>query len=168
MDRLRASFESLGFVEVQTYIQSGNVIFKTSKIFPALLSRKIEAALLSCFGFPISVVTRTAVEMAKTIENNPFLKKPGIDQAAIDQERLHVMFLSKPLQAAALEKLSALTAAPDQCCCLGKEIHLYLPNGVSGSSLMKSPLDRVLSVVTTTRNWRTVNAIHRMCQDCGG
>ena len=117
--------------------------------------------MLADFGFPVSVLARTADEMAKAIEDNPFLKKRGIDQ-----EKLHVMFLSDAPAAAALTKLAALAAAPDQSCCLGKEVYLYLPNGTSESSLMKNPLDRLLSVVTTTRNWRTVNALHKMCQEC--
>jgi uncharacterized protein (DUF1697 family) len=76
------------------------------------------------------------------------------------------MFLSDAPAAAALKKVAELIAAPDQSRCLGKAIYLYLPNGAAGSNLMKSPLDRLLSVVTTTRNWRTVNAIHQMCQEC--
>jgi uncharacterized protein (DUF1697 family) len=161
MDQLRASFEALSFGQVKTYIQSGNVIFKTTKVSPALLSERIEKRIFADFGFPVSVLTRTADEMAKAIEDNPLLKKRGIDQ-----EKLHVMFLSDAPAAAALTKLAALTAAPDQSCCLGKEIYLYLPNGTAESSLMKNQLDRVLSVVTTTRNWRTVNALHKMCQEC--
>ena len=161
MDQLRASFETLGFQQVKTYIQSGNVIFKTTKVSPALLSERIEKRIFADFRFPVSVLTRTADEMAKAIEDNPLVKKRGIDQ-----EKLHVMFLSDAPAAAALTKLAALTAAPDQSCCLGKEIYLYLPNGTAESSLMKNQLDRVLSVVTTTRNWRTVNALHKMCQEC--
>ena len=161
MDRLRTSFEALGFEQVKTYIQSGNVIFKTTKLSPALLSERIEKRIFTDFGFPVSVVSRTADEMAKAIEDNPLLKKRGIDQ-----DKLHIMFLSDSPAEAALIKLAALTAAPDQSCCLGKELYLYLPNGTAESSLMKSQLDRVLSVVTTTRNWRTVNALHKMCQEC--
>jgi uncharacterized protein (DUF1697 family) len=163
MDQLRASFEKLGLEQVKTYIQSGNVIFKTTKAPPARLSKQIEDRLLSDFGFPVSVVSRTADEMAKAIDGNPFVKKHGIDL-----QTLHVMFLSDAPGAPALQKLAALTAAPDQSCCLSKEIYLYLPNGTAESSLMKNQLDRILSVVTTTRNWRTVNALHKMCQECRG
>lgn len=161
MDQLRESFEALGFEQVKTYIQSGNVVFKAGKLSQAGLSKRIEGKILSDFGFSVSVVSRTGDEMSKTIENNPFLKERGIDQ-----EKLHVTFLSEAPAPAALMKLQALTAAPDQSRCVGKEIYLYLPNGVSESSLMKNPLDRVLSVVTTTRNWRTVNQLSQMCQDC--
>jgi uncharacterized protein (DUF1697 family) len=160
MDKLRQSFEALGFEEVKTFIQSGNVIFKTGKLSTTTLSKRIENRILDDVGFPVSVVTRTVDEMCGTIENNPFLRQRGIDL-----EKLHVMFLSDAPASDALKKLAELTILPDQSHCVGKEIYLYLPYGVAGSSLMKSPLDRVLSLVTTTRNWRTVNSLHKMCQD---
>jgi uncharacterized protein (DUF1697 family) len=161
MDQLRRSFESLGLEQVQTYIQSGNVIFEAAKASPATLSKRIEETILSDFGFTVSVITRTADEIARAIQDNPFLKERGINP-----DRLHVTFLSAIPAADAVKKLASLTTAPDKSCCSGKEVYLYLPNGVSQSSLMKTPLERVLSVVTTTRNWKTVNSLHRMCQDC--
>ncbi|MCU1304401.1 MAG: hypothetical protein JWQ87_4685 [Candidatus Sulfotelmatobacter sp.] len=161
MEQLRASFAALGFEQVQTYIQSGNVIFKTTKVSPSVLSKRIEARILSDFGFQVSVVSRTVDEMAKTVESNPFFQKRGFDQ-----EKLHVMFLSNAPAADAVKRLAELTVAPDQSHCFGQEIYLYLPNGVSGSDLMKRPLDRILSVVTTTRNWKTVNTLHQICQEC--
>jgi uncharacterized protein (DUF1697 family) len=162
MDQLRKSFEALGFEQVKTYIQSGNVVFKTAKSSPAALSKKIEERILKDFGFSASVISRTADELEKTIANNPFLKVHGIDP-----EKLHVMFLSEAPAPAALKKLAELTAPPDQLRCAAREIYFSLPNGMSQSILMKSPVDRILAVITTTRNWRTVNALHRMCQDCG-
>ncbi len=161
MDQLRRSFEDLGFEQVQTYIQSGNVVFKAGKLSTVKLCNKIEKQILSDFGFPVPVISRSIDEMTKTIEGNPFLSERGVDQ-----EKLHVMFLSEAPAPAALKKLADLTAAPDQCRASGREIYFYLPNGVSQSVLMKSPVDRILSVVTTTRNWKTVNSLHQMCQDC--
>jgi len=161
MDRLRTSFENLGFEQVKTYIQSGNVIFKTNRVSTLVLSRRIEEKLLADFGFPVSVISRTVEEMASAIQNNPFLK-----DRSIDPEKFHVTFLSGVPTPSALEKLKTLAIAPEQFRCVGKEMYLYLPNGAGKSILMKSPLDRALSVVTTTRNWRTVNALHQMCQDC--
>ncbi|MGD0567500.1 MAG: DUF1697 domain-containing protein [Candidatus Sulfotelmatobacter sp.] len=161
MDQLRTSLEALGLQQVKTYIQSGNVVFKTAIISPAALTKKIEDKILSQFGFPVSVICRTVQEIEKTIKNNPF-----VNQAGIDHEKFHVAFLSQAPAPAALKKLADLTLAPDQSRCLGREVYLYFPNGVSGSSLWKHPLDGVLSVVTTTRNWRTVNTLHQMCLDC--
>ena len=60
MDRLRASFEALGFDQVQTYVQSGNVIFRAAKSSPAVLSKKIEARILKEFGFSVPVISKTS------------------------------------------------------------------------------------------------------------
>jgi uncharacterized protein (DUF1697 family) len=160
MDKLRASFETLGFEQVKTYIQSGNVVFKTKKLSPATLSKRIEEKIESDFGFSASVITRSSDELARTIERNPFLK-----EREIDREKLHVMFLSDVPAPPALKKLDGLTTAPDQFRSSDREIYFYLPNGVSQSVLMKSPVDRILAVATTTRNWKTVNSLHQMCQD---
>lgn len=161
MERLRQSFEELGFEQVQTFIQSGNVVYKTRSFSSTTLSAKIENKLLLDFGFPVPVVSRTREEMMKTVGNNPFAGAPGVDA-----ERLHVMFLAESPAPAAMEKLNALSWGDDQWRNLGREIYLYLPNGVAESKLMKSPLDRILSVVNTTRNWKTVNSIQKMCQEC--
>jgi len=161
MDLLRSSLEALGLSQVKTYIQSGNVVFQAPKLSPAGLSSRIEQAILRDFGFSVSVILRTGAEIETTITNNPFLKQPGIDH-----EKLHVAFLSESPATAGLKKLAELTKAPDQSRYVGNAVYLYLPNGVSKSSLWKTPLDRVLSVVTTTRNWKTVNTLHQMCKDC--
>jgi uncharacterized protein (DUF1697 family) len=159
MDRVRESFEGLGFERVQTYIQSGNVVFETSKISAAALCKKIEARLLGDFGFSVSVILRTREEMEKVIRGNPLLTEKGLDLS-----KLHVAFLAGAPTATAIEKLQALTVPPDRSRGAGKELYFYFPNGVSGSSLWKHPLDRVLSVTTTMRNWNTVNQLHRMAQ----
>jgi uncharacterized protein (DUF1697 family) len=161
MDRLRELFEALGFAQVKTYIQSGNVVFKAGKVSATTLSKKIEERILRDFGFSVSVISRTEDEIANTIKNNPFLNQPGIDP-----EKLHIAFLSEAPAPSALNKLAQLTLKPDQSRGLGKDVYLYFPNGVSGSSLWKHPLDGVLSVVATTRNWKTVNSLHQMCRDC--
>jgi len=161
MDDLRKSFESLGFEQVKTYIQSGNIVFKAGKASSVALGKKIQARIVSDFGFSASVIVRTGTELGETIAANPFLTQRGIDH-----EKLHVTFLSDTPATPALKKLAEFTVAPDQSQCVGKEIFLYLPNGFSASSLWKVPWERALAVVTTTRNWKTVNALHQMCRDC--
>jgi uncharacterized protein (DUF1697 family) len=160
MDALRRSFEKLGFEEVRTYIQSGNVLFKAGKISGAALSKRIEEKIIADFGFAASVICRSADEMCGIIEGNPFLKLRGIDP-----KKLHVTFLSRAPSALSVTMLDDLIAPPDQARFQGKEIYFYLPNGVSSSILMKRPVDRLLGVVTTTRNWRTVNTLHAMCEN---
>ncbi len=162
MERLRESFEELGFDQVKTYIQSGNVVFKVAKTTPTELCPKIEERLLKDFGFSVSVILRTREQVGKVIRGNPLLKEKGVDPA-----KLHVAFLSDAPKAVSLVKLETLTLAPDRACCLGKELYLYFPNGVSGSSLWKHPLDRVLMVTATMRNWNTVNQLHAIAQELG-
>jgi len=162
MEQLKKSFASLGFDQVRTYIQSGNVVFQAAKASPAMLSRRFEEIIAKDFGFSVSVVIRSEAELSKIIESNPF-----VNQRGVDLEKLHVTFLSHTPASTALTKLSALTIAPEQSHCANRDIYLHLPNGVADSKLMKVPLDRTLGVVTTTRNWRTVTTLHQMCKGEG-
>ncbi len=157
MEKLRASFAALGFDPVETCIQSGNVVFRTARVSPAALKKKIEERIVSDFGFSVDVISRTSDEMDEIVQSNPLLKERGVDAS-----KLHVAFLSEAPAEAAVKKLEALTLPPDRVRCSGEEIYLYFPNGVSGSSLWKHPLDRVLSVTATMRNWNTVNQLYEM------
>lgn len=160
MEKLRASCAGLGFAEVKTYIQSGNVIFQAPKLSPSALSKKLGECIVKDFGFSAEVISRSREEMKAIIDDNPFAKERGIDLS-----KLHVLFLSEPASATALKKLQALTLAPDRIHFSGKEIFFYFPNGVSGSSLWKHPLDRVLSLPVTMRNWRTVTTLYQMAME---
>jgi uncharacterized protein (DUF1697 family) len=161
MEKLRASCEGLGFERVRTFIQSGNVIFKAAKLSGDGISKKLSACILADFGFSVEVIARSKDEMGAIIEANPF-----VGQRGIDVKKLHVLFLSEVPAAAAVKKLESLTAAPDKLHAAGKEIYFYFPNGVSGSSLWKHPLDRVVSVPATMRNWNTVNSLYQMAVEC--
>ena len=162
MPELKKAFEVAGFADVRTVLSSGNVVFSTAKLSPAGLSKRIEESILRDFGHSVAVISRTLDEMGETIATNPFLKKRGIDPA-----KLHVMFLPETPVPSDLKQLEGLTAAPDQSRCLGKEIYLYLPNGVAKSSLANNPLERRLLKRGTIRNWRTVSNLYQMCLDCG-
>jgi uncharacterized protein (DUF1697 family) len=160
MEKLRASCEAIGFDGVKTYIQSGNVVFKAPKLLPAALSKKLGQCIVKDFGFSCEVISRSREEMKSIIDNNPFMKERGVDPS-----KLHVVFLSEAPLAAALNKLRDLTLAPDRTHSSGKEIYFYFPNGVSGSSLWKHPLDRVTGVAGTMRNWKTVTTLYQMAME---
>ena len=127
---------------------------------PRTWGKKIEQRLLEDFGFPVAVILRVREEMEKVVRGNSWLKEKGIEPA-----KLHVAFLSEAPAASAIAKLQSLTLAPDRTRCLGKEVYFYFPNGVSGSSLWKHPLDWVLGVEATMRNWNTVNALLKIAKD---
>jgi uncharacterized protein (DUF1697 family) len=162
MEKLRASCEGLGFDKVHTLIQSGNVVFQAAKLAPTAISKKLEARILKDFGFSVDVISRTRDEMGKIIRANPLLKERGIDPS-----KLHVAFVSDTPAPDAVKRLESLTIKPDKVRAAGKEIYLYFPNGVSGSSLWKHPLDCVLAVPVTMRNWNTVNSLYEMAVECG-
>src|ERR1700727_2889961 len=79
MNALRGSFESLGFKKVQTYIQSGNVVFQATKTSPSVLRKKIEEKLTADCGFSALGILRSQEDFEKAIAANPFVKKPNID-----------------------------------------------------------------------------------------
>jgi uncharacterized protein (DUF1697 family) len=160
MEKLRASCEGLGFAKVKTYIQSGNAIFRALKLSPAALSKKLGECIVKDFGFSAEVISRSREEMKRIIDDNPFTKERGTDIS-----KLHVVFLPHAPAPTGLKKLQELTLAPDRVHSSGNEIYFYFPNGVSGSSLWKHPLDRVLTVAGTMRNWNTVNKLYEMALD---
>jgi uncharacterized protein (DUF1697 family) len=157
MDQLRNAFEALGFEDVTTYVQSGNVVFNASTKPSENLSKKIEEKVLREFDISVSVIVKTSEEVSEVIRNNPFLQEKGIDPS-----KLHVTFLSRAPEKAALKMLDPIAATPDQFRSSGKEIYLYCPNGYGVTRLSNNALERVLSVRATTRNWKTVNRLHEM------
>jgi uncharacterized protein (DUF1697 family) len=157
MDQLRNAFEALGFEDVTTYVQSGNVVFNAFTKASENLSKKIEEKVLREFDISVPVTVKTAGEVNDVIRNNPFLQEKGIDLS-----KLHVTFLSHAPEKTALKMLDVIANAPDQFRSSGKEIYLYCPNGYGVTKLSNNALEKVLSVRATTRNWKTVNRLHEM------
>ena len=159
MDQLRKTFEELGFADVKTYIQSGNVVFKAPAQIPAKLAKRIEEKILGQFGFPVPVVVKTAVEIGEVISSNPLLKEKGIDPT-----RLHVTFLCLRTRQERAESAGCGKAAPDQFRCSAQAVYLHCPNGYHATKLGNNVLEKMLKVGTTTRNWNTVNKLWEMAR----
>jgi uncharacterized protein (DUF1697 family) len=160
MEKLRASCESLKFTDVKSYIQSGNLILRAPKLAATALSKQLEECIVRDFGFSADVIARTREEMKSILDGNPLLKEKDLDAA-----KLHVAFLrGKPLPES-LTRLQELTLPPDQVRSSGREIYFYFPNGVSGSSLWKHPLDKIISTTATMRNWNTANKLYEMARE---
>jgi uncharacterized protein (DUF1697 family) len=159
MERLRASFGALGFGGIKTYVQSGNVIFESDRQSPAQLSRKIQERIQRDFGFAVPVLVKTSKEMEQIVRNNPLVKEKGIDDS-----KLHVTFLSDAPSKMAVEGLQPLATARERFRILNREIYLYCPDGYGKTKLSNTAIEKKLSVVATTRNWRTVNALLEMAR----
>ena len=159
MDALRASLAALRLSNVQTYIQSGNVIFGIGNGSVAALCEKIQQRILRDFGFAVPVFLRTAKELEQIIKDNPFL-----NETAIDHSKLHVTFLSDAALDTASEALQPLAVKPERFCVIGREIYLYCPNGYGRTKLSNTAIEKKLSIRATTRNWKTVNTLLAMTQ----
>jgi len=157
MDQLRALCERLGFTRVRTYIQSGNVVFKADKTSPAALSTKMEDAIQASFGFPASVISRTAVELATVIGANPFREESQAEPA-----KLYVAFLSHSPSADAIKKIEALATKDERLHCGRQEVYLYYRNGMGQAKLTGAVLEKALAVAATARNWNTVTQLYKM------
>ena len=156
MEALRAAFAALGFKNVKTYIQSGNVIFETDE--PATgLSAKIQKAILKKFGFEVPVLTKTADEMAEIVKRNPFAT-----DTALDQKKLYVTFLSDDPRANAGELLKPLAANGERFHVVGRAVYGCFPNGYGETKLSNTAIEKKLSCGATTRNWNTTRTLLEM------
>ena len=155
MERLRASFAALGFGEVRTYVQSGNVVFQSER--KSELTRTIEAKIHRDFGFAVPVLIKRSKELAQIVRDNPLLRVKGIDVS-----KLHVTFLSDPPPKTAAGVLEDLATIRERFRILNREIYLYCPDGYGNSKLTNNTIEKKFSLVATTRNWRTVNALLEM------
>jgi len=158
MEDLRALCSDLGFRDVETYVQSGNIVLQSSLENPTIISKRIGAKIIESFGFEVAVIVRTSKEMRNVISNSPFLKENGIDSS-----KLHVTFLSEIVQETSLEKLAELsTTSQDRFHFAPREIYVYCPSGYGRTKLSNVGIEKALSVTATTRNWKTTNKLFEM------
>jgi len=156
MEKLRGLCERLGCERVQTYIQSGNVVFQEKRTAEEL-AVKIEAEIAREFGFTASVILRTTQELERAMGNSPFSK-----QSKRYPDRVFIAFLSDAPKAEAAKRLEALATKDEQVRCLGKEVHMWYENGIGRAKLNGSVVERVLAVRATARNWNTCNKLYQM------
>jgi len=160
MADLRQLFIGLGFKNVQTYIQSGNVIFQNpmntdTQLLETLIANKISET----FGFVIPVLVLTLNDLKSAIENNPF-----ISDKTKDPVYQHLTFLSAIPEKESVGKLDSGNYNSDQFVCTGKIIYLYCPNGYGKTKLTNTFFEMKLKVTATTRNWKTVNELVVMAE----
>ena len=157
MAELRSLCENLGWRNVRTYIQSGNVVFEAES--PTGLAAMLASGIAETFGFQVPVLVRSAAEMAEVVERNPFGE---IEDFA--PEKLHVTFMAEEPQPDKLEAIKAFTFEPEKYTILGKEIYVYCQNGYGNTKLENLFFEKKLKVTCTTRNWRTVNELVKISQ----
>lgn len=159
MKELAAMFHAAGCPWVETYFQSGNVVFEVPAARARTLHSRIEHDLEALLGKPIPVVIRTESEMSAIAKKNPYLA------SCADTTRLHVAFLAGVPAAAGIAKLDPRRFAPDAFTLRGRELYLHFPGGVGKSKLTNAVLDRELATTSTIRNWRTVLTLCERARD---
>jgi uncharacterized protein (DUF1697 family) len=151
MEALRALCESLKLRDAQTYVQSGNVIFRTDERDMPRLTKRIEDGIEKKFGFRPDVILRTAAEMRDVIARNPFAKRRGIEPG-----KLLVSFLASDPGGEGRDKIRQMKCDPEEMRIEGREIYIYFPNGAGRSKLPWAGLGKMLKTAATGRNWNSV------------
>jgi uncharacterized protein (DUF1697 family) len=152
MGPLRELLGSLGYGDVQTLGQSGNVVL-TSDATPDRLAGELERAIADGLGIDPKVVVRTRDELADVIARDP------LGDVATEPRRYQVSFLSAAPDPAVVEELSAADVAPERIVIAGREIYAWHPNGIQRSPAAALLTDKRLGVIATARNWNTVTKL---------
>lgn len=150
MADLKAMFAAARCNDVQTYIQSGNVVFRASDAVAKKIPKLIAAAIADQFGFEAPVLTRSAAELAAVVKNNPFVRSGS------DPKTLHVAFLAELPAKTRIAALDPKRSPPDEFVVRGREIYLMLPNGAGRTKLTIDYFEKKLGTSFSQRNWRTV------------
>lgn len=151
-------YEELGFTNVRTLLQSGNLLFDTAINEPRdALQARLEAAFAARFSFTADHILRDAAQVQAAIAGNPFP-----DAAADTPNHLLVFFLSKAPDAAGAAKLSALDTGPDRLHLSGDLLYMHFINGAGKAATDPVKLLRLAGVTGTSRNWTTLNKLAAM------
>jgi len=159
MDALKELHESLGLQEVQTYIQSGNVVFTSDDADVTRIQKAIEDGFAQKFGFQVNVMVRTADEFNVMIENNPFQNQP-----MKESKWVVAMFLASHPVSTAREDIQKAYTGPEELYIIGQEVYIYYPEGIGRSKLTNTFLEKKLKTTGTARNWNTVLRLQQMMQ----
>ena len=159
MDDLKKLCTSLKLCDPQTYVQSGNIVFKTDERDLAKLTKNIEAAIHKKFGFQSDVILRSAKDLREVIANNPFAKRKDIHPG-----KLLVTFFSADPGEAARKQARAIPCDPEEIFVEGREAYIYFPNGAGRSKLNWSLIPKTLKVQGTARNWNSVTKLLAMAE----
>ena len=156
MQELRDMLDRLGCEDVNTYIQSGNAVFRFSKDLQTLETDLTSAIDQAC-GFAPTVCLLQLDDYRAILDANPF------PDAVSTPASLHVAFLAEKPGAPDLAKLNALQATTERFALLDGVFYLHAPDGI-GRSKLAAKIDQCLGVATTGRNWRSAQAILKLAE----
>jgi uncharacterized protein (DUF1697 family) len=159
MAELRVLYEFIGLQDPQTFVQSGNVVFRTKERNLSALARRIEDAIEQRFGFRCDVIVRTPAELRDVIARNPFGKRRNINPG-----KLQVTFLATDPSADARDQVRKMKTNPEELHIDGREVFIYFPDGMGRSRLSWPTIGRKLGTTGTGRNLNSVTKLLEMAE----
>jgi len=154
MEALKTTLESIGFTNVVTYIQSGNVFVETEEESGFGVGFKIKQEIFKTFGHEVPVIVIGKNDLELCFKNNPFLK-----QKDVDTKKLYVAFISKELSSSAINELKISQFKPDEAVIDGNRIFIKYDIGAGKTRLDQKYIEKKLNVTATIRNWNTVTKL---------
>lgn len=154
MEALKKLLSECGLSNIDTYIQSGNVVYQFKSTDTKKLDSIIRDKIAQEFSIEVPVITQTIDEFRLIVKNNPFAKNKTKDASFF-----HITFLSDKPQKENLDKITSIRYQPDEFAIIDKAVYLYCPNGYGNTKLSNKFLETKLKVAATTRNWKTANEL---------
>lgn len=162
MADLKALFVGMGYDAVQTYIQSGNVVFRAAEEEQPLRQR-VEEQIATTFGFPVTVILRTAHEMTRLLAATPYAP-----DALAEGESLYVALLAETPSAEGIARLQGTNIAPDESRVIGREAYLLYRRSMRDTRMTNNLIENKLGVAATSRNWRVLTALTALVNELAG
>lgn len=161
MAELKALFDALKLREAKTYLQSGNVVFRSDETDRTVLTRRIEEGIRKKSGMEVKIILRTTDELRKVIAANPLAPDDRNPSALL------VAFLASPIAEKGKATLTSLRIASEEIEFGDREIYMYFPENMARSKLAAALTEKKVGVNVTARNWNTVNALLMMGEEIG-
>ncbi|WP_438862374.1 DUF1697 domain-containing protein [Neptunicella sp.] len=156
MKDLVAMMSAKGYANIQTYIQSGNMVFEAQQSDRQAIAKDIGQGIFDTKGFQPRVLILDAEQWQQAIDLNPFPTEEG--------KSLHFFFLESPATQPDIAKLDAVKTTTEQYQLTAHTFYLYAPDGI-GRSKLAALIGKALGVSVTARNWNTVNKLSGMLND---
>lgn len=154
MDDLKTMLETIGFQNVKTYIQSGNVFVDTEEENPAAVGFKIKQEIFKVFGHDVPVVVIGKEDLEACFKSNPFFK-----EIEVDTKKLYVAFVSTTLRQESINDLKISQFKPDEASIDSSRIYIKYAVGAGKTRFDQKYIEKKLNVTATIRNWNTVTQL---------
>ena len=156
MDALRKMYEKLCFDNITTYIQSGNIVFRSVETKPEKLEKEISNQIKKDFGFDVPVIVLTVDNLQRIVDDSPFSQ---------DQNFSHITFLTSKPEKYDLKAIEEKKLGGEEVYITEKAVYLYCPNGYGRTKLNNTFLETKLKVGATTRNLKTAAKLLQIAKE---